>query len=198
MFIVKNKIGKRLINWLETSSAFNRHFVVLTWDKSYVIRRTKPNEELVKTEITPDNILTLQFKYHSSFSVLKEYVAEVDKLDYDNQKLYLNIWTNEQKTNLIKQTVLDLTPQTNETLKRMLDTKVFNEKYGDNYNYFITLYLNPDIISATDDNRRFSEVTLKYSLKSDYKKTEMRLKSKFDISKDEAKNLSSMISYWDK
>ena len=198
MLIVRHKIGKGLINWLMTSNTFKRYFVVLTWDKSYVVRRTKPIEELTKIEISPDNILTLKFKYHSSYGLLQEHVAEIDKLDYQNKMLYLNIWSNEQKINLIKQAVLNLTQQTNDTLRQLLDNKVFNEKFGNNYVYFITLYLNPDIVSATGNSRQFSEVTLKYSLKTDKKKAEMRLKSKFEISKNEARNLSSMISYWNK
>lgn len=198
MLIVRHKIGKGLINWLMTSNTFKRYFVVLTWDKSYVVRRTKPIEELTKIEISPDNILTLKFKYHSSYGVLQEHVAEIDKLDYQNKMLYLNIWSNEQKINLIKQVVLNLTQQTNDTLRQLLDNKVFNEKFGNNYAYFITLYLNPDIVSATDNSRQFSEITLKYSLKTDKKKAEMRLKSKFEISKNEARNLSSIISYWNK
>ena len=198
MLIVRHKIGKGLINWLMTSNTFKRYFVVLTWDKSYVVRRTKPIEELTKIEISPDNILTLKFKYHSSYGVLQEHVAEIDKLDYQNKMLYLNIWSNEQKINLIKQAVLNLTQQTNDTLRQLLDNKVFNEKFGNNYAYFITLYLNPDIVSANVNSRQFSEVTLKYSLKTDKKKAEMRLKIKFEISKNEARNLSSMISYWNK
>lgn len=129
MLIVRHKIGKGLINWLMTSNTFKRYFVVLTWDKSYVVRRTKPIEELTKIEISPDNILTLKFKYHSSYGVLQEHVAEIDKLDYQNKMLYLNIWSNEQKINLIKQAVLNLTQQTNDTLRQLLDNKVFNEKY---------------------------------------------------------------------
>lgn len=198
MITVRHKIGKGLINWLMTLNSFKRHFVVLTWDQSYVVKRTKPIEDLTKIEITPDNILTLKFKYHSSYRVLREYVAEIDKLDYENRILYLDIWTNEKNPNLVGRGVLNLSQQSNEILKQMLDNKVFHEKYGDNYTCFISLYLHPDIVSATDDKRQFSEITLKYSLKSDNKKAEMRLGRKFELSKNEAKNLCSMISYWDK
>lgn len=198
MFIVRHKIAKVLINRLMTLNAFKRHFVVLSWDQSYVVRRTMPIEDLTKMAITPDNILTLKFGYHSSYGVLREYVAGINKLDYENRILYLDFWTNEQKTNLVKQSVLNLSQQTNDILNQMLNNKVFSEKYEGSYNYFISLYIHPDIVSAADDSRQFSEITLKYSFMAANKKAEMRLKSKFTITKNEAKNLCSMISYWDK
>jgi uncharacterized membrane protein len=187
MFFVRKKIGKRFINLLMTSNCFNRYFVVLTWDETYIIRRTKPIDELIKIKITPKNILTLKFKYHSSRRILKEYIAEIDRHSYESQMLYLNIWTTEQKTKLITQTSIYLTKQTNETLKQFLEKKVFKEKYGENYTYFISLHLD----------RQNCEVTLKYSLSTDLKKNEMRLKSKFNISKNEARVLCCSISYWD-
>jgi hypothetical protein len=196
MLIVKHSLGKMLVNLLLTSSFFKRHFAVSTWGKSYVIRRTMPVEKLIKNEITEDTIFTLKFKYHSSHSVLKEYVAEIDYHDYENQNLYLKIWPGEQRTDLIKQKVLALTKQTNEILNKLLKTRIFNEKYGDDYSYFITLNLDPDIVKAAEDNRQFSEVTLKYVLRPHNKKAEMRHKSKFDISKGEARKLCTMISYW--
>jgi hypothetical protein len=196
MLIVKHSLGKMLVNLFLTSTVFKRHFAVLTWGKSYVIRRTIPVEQLIKNEITENTILSLKFKYHSSHTVLKEFAAEIANHDYENQKLHLNIWTSEQITDFVKQEVLSLTMQTNETLNKLLKIRMFDEKYGDDYHYFISLNLHPDILKATEDNRRFSEVTLKYSLKPDNKK-EMRHKSKFDISKSEARKLCSMVSYWE-
>jgi hypothetical protein len=196
MLIVRKKFGKRLVNLLMTFNAFNRHFAVLTWGKDYVLRGTKPIGELIKTEITEENILKLKFKYHSSHSVLKEYVAEIDKHNYEDNLLFLNIWSSEQKTELINKNILSLSEQTNIKLKELLDTRVFNEKYGDKYLYFLSLYLNPDIIDAKKDERQFSEITLKYCLRTDNKKSDRRHKSKFHITKNEAQKLCSMISYW--
>lgn len=198
MLIFRHKFGKGLVKLLMRFDVFNRNVAVLTWDNSYLLRRTKPVEELIKNEISADNILELKYNYHSSYSVLKEYVAEIDSLNYEEQKLYLNIWSNEYKINLIRRTVLKLTSQTNDLLKKLIDIKVFNGKYGDDYSYFISLHLDSGILKAEQDNRQFSEITLKYSLRKDIKKTEMRHKSKFNISKDEARNLCSMISYWKK
>ena len=53
--------------------------------------------------------------------------------------------------------------------------KVFDEKYGNNYSYFITLHLNVDIFKAKNDERKFSEVTLKYILKTENKKNDINL-----------------------
>ena len=75
---------------------------------------------------------------------------------------------------------------------------MFNAKYGENYSYFISLYLNPDIFKAKSDERQFSEVTLKYKLKTENSKSEMRHKTKFQITKEEATRLCSAISYWKK
>jgi len=196
MLIVRHNIGKKFVDLLLKSNLFNRHFAVLLFDKAYVIKKTKPIDELLKIKITEDNILSLKFDYHSSFKILQEYKAEIRKLDFAGQKLHLNVWTSEEKTELIKTAELDLTTTTNEKVKTLLDTKVFNEKYGSDYNYFISLYIKPDIKKADDDNRNFAEITLKYSLKPKNKETEMRLKKKFDLTKKEARNLCSIISYW--
>ena len=196
MLIVRHKFGKKVINYLMSLNIFNRHFAVLNWGKSYVIRQTKAVGQLLKTEITSDNILTLKFKYHSSASILKEYVAQIDKHHYNEQELLLNIWTSEDKTQFIKKSTLNLTNETNEKIKLLLDKKVFDEKYGQDYNYFISLNINPDINKGDNNNRSFAEITLKYSLKPDNRNSEMRLKSKFNITKNEAKNLCAIISYW--
>ena len=89
-----------------------------------------------------------------------------------------------------------MTIATNEKVKTLLDKKVFNEKYGSNYHYFISLHLKPDIKKVDDDNRKFAEISLKYSLKPNNKETEMRLKTKFDLTKKEAQKFCSIISYW--
>lgn len=196
MLIVRHNIGKKFIDLLLKLNLFNRHFAVLLFDKAYVIKKTKPIDELLKIKITEDNILSLKFDYHSSFKILQEYKAEIYKHNYEGQKLHLNIWTSEAKTELIKTAELDLTNTTNEKVKASLDTKVFKEEYGNDYNYFISLYINPDIKKVDDDNRKFAEITLKYSLKPNNKDTEMRLKTKFYLTKKEARNLCSIISYW--
>ena len=198
MMIIKSSIGKSIIKKLLTISVFNKNYSVLNWDNSFVIRRTKPVVELVKTEITDENILTLKFKYHSSHSVMAEYIAEIEQHLIDKKQLLLNIWTNEQRENLIKKSVLNLTEESNLKVAELLNTKVFNEKYGENYIYFIYLYLNPDIVNAKSDERQFSEVTLKYKLKIENSKSEMRHKTKFQITKEEATRLCSAISYWKK
>lgn len=196
MLIVRHSIGKKFIDLFLKSNLFNRHFAVLLFDKAYVIKKTRPIDKLLKIKITEDNILSLKFDYHSSFKILQEYVAEICKHNYEGQKLHLNIWTSEEKTELIKTAELDLTNATNEKVKTLLDTKVFNEKFGSDYNYFISLYINPDIKKVNDDNRKFAEITLKYSLKPNNKETEMRLKTKVDLTKKEAQKLCSIISYW--
>lgn len=181
---------------LMTSTAFNNNYAVLKWDNSIVLRRTKPVHELCKIEITESNILRLKFKYHSSHSVLFEYVAEVEQLLHDKKQLLLNIWNTEQKEILIKKVVLILTEETNMKFSEILSSKVFNDKYGDNYSYFISLHLNSDIIKVKKDNRQFSEVTLKYVMKPENKQNEMRHKTKISITKEEASKLCSEISYW--
>jgi hypothetical protein len=196
MLIVRHNIGKKFIDLLLKSNLFNRHFAVLLFDKAYVIKKTKPIDELLKIKITEDNILSLKFDYHSSFKILQEYEAEICKHNYEGQKLHFNIWTSEEKTELIKTAELDLTNATNEKVKTLLDSKIFNEKYGSDYNYFISLYIKPDIKKVDDDNRKFAEITLKYSLKPNNKETEMRHKTKFDLTKKEARKLCSIISYW--
>ena len=198
MIIIKSNIGKKIVKMLMTSTAFNNNYAVLKWDNSIVLRRTKPVDELTKIEITECNILRLKFKYHSSHSVLVEYVVEVEQLLYDKKQLLLNIWTTEQKEILIKKVVLNLTEETNMKFSEILSSKVFKDKYGDNYSYFISLHLNSDIIKVKKDDRRFSEVTLKYVLKPENKQNEMRHKAKIGITKEEASKLCSAISYWEK
>jgi hypothetical protein len=196
MIIIKSSIGKNIVKLLMTSNTFNKHYAVLNWDNSFILKRTKSIEELTKTEITDDNILTLKFKYHSSYSMMGEYVAEIDKHLHDRKQLLLNIWTNEQKEKLVKQDVLNLTDETNIKISELLSTTVFKERYGDNYLYFVSLFLHPDIVKATNDERQFSEVTLKYILKTETKNSDMRHKTKINITKDEAMKLCSKISYW--
>lgn len=196
MISIKSKVGKSIVKKLMTFNLFNRNYAVLNWNKSFVLRRTKTLDELVKTEIREDNILTLKFKYHSSHSIMCENVAEIDRHLYDKKQLLLNIWTTEGKEHLVKKDVVNLTDETNIKIQELLNTRVFNERYGNNYSYFISLYLHPDIVKAEETERRFSEVTLKYSLKIDSRKSEMRHKAKFHITKGEARKLCSTISYW--
>ncbi|GEM_PF-4334213 len=196
MLITKNKLGKRVLRFLMTFRAFNRNFVVLEWDEYYLVRRTKPFAELIKNKITEENILKLKYKYHRSHDVLKEYVAEIHKHIYDDKKLVLNIWTTEEKIDFIKKTEILLTEETNMLLKELLDKKVFKEKYGDEYIYFISLHLDREITKIGEDERQCSQLTLKYSLKT--AGNEKRLKSKINISKNEAKKICSAMSYWKK
>jgi len=198
MIIIKSRIVKGIVRLLMTSDVFNRNYAVLRWGNSFVLTRTKSIDELTKTEITDDNILNLKFKYHSSHSVMSENIAEIDRHLYDNKQLLLNIWTDEQKETLIKKGILNLTDETNLKFRELLNTKVFNEKYGLDYCYFISLHLHPDILKAKNSEIKFSEITLKYILNSEKKKNEMRHKTKIHITKDEARKLCSMISYWQK
>ena len=91
MLIVRNNVGKKFINLLLKSNHFNRHFAVILYNRAYVVKRTKPINELLKIKITEDNILSLKFDYHSSFGILQEYQAEICKHNYEGQKLHLNI-----------------------------------------------------------------------------------------------------------
>lgn len=198
MINVKSNIGKSIVKLLMTLNVFNRNYAVLKWEDSFVLTRTRPVDELIANEITKDNILTLKFKYHSSRSMMAENVAEVESHLFDNNLLLLNIWTNEQKEKLIRKDVLNLSEETNLKFKELLNKKVFNEKYGDNYCYFLSVHLHPDIVKANSYERKFSEITLKYSLKSKNKKNEMRHKTKISITKDEAREFYSKVSYWKK
>jgi hypothetical protein len=191
--IIKNTILKSIIKLFMTSNYFNRNFAVLNWGNSIILKRTKPIVELIKTEITEGNILDLKFKYHSSHHAMAENVAEVDSHLNDKKQLILNIWKSEQKEMLIKKEVLNLTDETNIKFYELLNAKVFDEKYGNNYFYFITLHLNVDILKA-----KFSELTLKYILKTKNKNNDMTYKTKFYLTKNEARKLCSMISYWKK
>ncbi len=198
MLVIKKRITKGLVNWLLTLKIFKRSFVVLSWGDSYVIKRTKPIEELVKNEISPENIFTLKFKYYSSTKVMKEYVADIFELNYESREMHLNIWTNEQKTSLVRKSVLNLTPQTNDELRNIILTnKVFYDKHGGDESYLLTLFLDSRIVSAAEDSRQFSKVIVKYVLKPTNRKAAIRIKRKVFISSSEAKELCSMISYWD-
>jgi hypothetical protein len=73
---------------------------------------------------------------------------------------------------------------------------VFNEKFGSDYSYFISVWLQPDIKNVADNDTRFSEGTLKYSLSHVADGKEKRLKSKFSLTKQEAIVFCSNISYW--
>jgi len=198
MIIVKNNIGKSLVRLLMTLNVFNKNYAVLKWDNSFVLTRTKPVDKLIANQITKDNILTLKFKYHSSHSIMAEYTAEVKSHLHDKKQLLLNIWTNEQKEKLIRKDTLNLTDETNFKFHELLNKKVFNEKYGDNYRYFLSVHMHPDIVNAKSKEQTFSELTLKHSLKPENKKNEMRHKTKFSITKDEAKEFCSKVSYWKK
>jgi hypothetical protein len=112
--------------------------------------------------------------------------------------LLLNIWTDKKKERLIKKAILNLTDETNLKFSELLNTKVFKEKYEDTYCYFISLHLSRDIVKAKPNERQFSALTLKYILKAKNKKNVMRYKTKIYITKDEARKLCSMISYWKK
>jgi len=198
MIIVKSNIGKSIIKLLMTLNVFNKNYAVLKWDNSFVLTRTKPVDELITNQITKDNILTLKFKYHSSHSIMAEYVAEVESHLHDNKQLLLSIWTDEQKEKLIRKDVLNLTDETSLKFNELLNKKVFNEKYGDNYRYFLSVHIHPDIVKAKSYEQTFSELTLKYSLKPENKKNEMRHKTKISITKNEAMEFCSKVSYWKK
>lgn len=196
MLIIRNSIVKKIINSLMRTKLFYNNFAILLWGNDYIVTRTKPVDKLSKTEITEKNILTLKFGYHSSSKVLKEYIAEIERQDYSLQKIYLNIWRTEEKVELIKKAEFELTETTNNEVKKLLDKKVFNEKYGNKYSYLISLYMTRDIIKAKASDRNYAEVTLKYLLEPIGRNHTMRHKTKFNITKEEARKLSFAVSYW--
>jgi hypothetical protein len=63
---------------------------------------------------------------------------------------------------------------------------------------FISVWLQHNIKTVTDTDRRFSVGTLKYSLKTGKHDKEKRLRAKFSLSKQEAIMICSNLSYWSK
>lgn len=194
--IIKGNIGKLTIRFLTKFPVFNRHFKVVRLGDTFKIFQSQPIAKLKDTEITTSNFLSLKFDIYDSFKLLKEHTAQVEKLDEERKQLILNVWDSEQMNSFIKRFSLSLTDRTFTELKELLDKKVFNEKVGDEYKYFISVWLQKDIKKATHKDRKFSEGTLKYSLKSATNRKEKRLKSKFRLTKQEAITFCSNISYW--
>lgn len=194
--ILSGKIGKWTVDFLTQFRLFNSRYKVVRFGNTYKILQSKPIDELKQTEITTSNILSLKFDIYDAFAVLKEHVAQVKDLDDVNNQLLINVWDSEQMNEFIKSFSLPLTAQTYSELKVLLSKKVFNEKFGSDYNFFISVWLQPDIKKVSDNDRRFSEGTLKYSLRHDADQKEKRLKSKFSLTKQEARAFCSNISYW--
>jgi hypothetical protein len=67
---------------------------------------------------------------------LKEYTAQVNKLDEEHKILHVDVWDNEQLNTFVKRFTLSLTDQTYLELKHLLSQKVFKNKFGDDYRYF--------------------------------------------------------------
>jgi len=107
-----------------------------------------------------------------------------------------NVWDSERMNKLIKCFSLSLTDQTYSELKQLLAKKVFNEKLGDNYSYFIFVSLDRNIKRKSAGDRRYVRGWLKYSLISEKDNKERRMKSKFSLSKQEAIIICANSSYW--
>lgn len=176
--------------------AFNRHFVIVNLGKAYKIFRSIPTEKLKRTPITTTNILSFKFDIYDAFHLLKEYAAQIDRLDMINKCISINVWDSRQMNTLIKTVTLSLTEQTFFELKELYDKKVFNERLGNNYMHFISIYLHSDIKRKANGNRGVAEGTLLYSLRSENDNKERRLKSKFSLTKQEAIAICSYVSYW--
>jgi hypothetical protein len=194
--ILKGNLGRLTINLLKKSSVFNRHFTVVRLFDTFKIFQSIPKEKLRQTEITSSNFLKFRFDVYDAFHILKEHAAQIEKLDEDNKCLIIKAWDSERMNRLIKRFSLPLTDQTFSELKRLLSVKVFSEKLGDNYIYFVSVWVQHEIKKVADSDRRYSEGTLKYSMVAEKDKKERRLKSKFSLTKQEAIEFSSNISYW--
>lgn len=194
--ILSGKIGKWAVNLLTRFPSFNRHYKIVRFGSAYKILHSRSVDELKSTKITTSNFLDFKFETYEAFKFLKEHTAQVKELDETNKELLVNVWDSEQMQKLIKTFRLSLTDQTYSELKSLLSKKVFNEKFGDGYNYFISVWLQPEIKNAADSDRRFSEGTLKYSLRHEADNKEKRLKSKFSLTKQEAIIICINISYW--
>ena len=192
--ILSGQIGRLIVKTLTKFSVFNKNFVIVSFAGAYKIFKYKPKNELTKIQISPDNILSLKFDYYDANRLLNQHTSQVHKHDFANNILLINLWDSPKMETSFGQFSLPLTDETNEALAHLLDKKVFDEKFGADCKYFISLWLHPDIVKAKADNRNFSEGILKYSLKSD--KKEHRLKSKFSLTKEEAKNFYAKVSYW--
>lgn len=194
--ILQGTIAKLFIRLLLRSSLFKRHFKVVQFADAFKIYRSRSAATIKKIVITPANILRLRFDLYESRDLLKEYTAQIDRLDETGKLLTLNVWDSEQMTTFIKQFSISLTDQTFTELKALFEKQVFDEKYGAHYKHFIWLYLHPAIKKAPAPSRQHAEGTFKYSLLSADSGKERRLKSKFSVTKQEALIFSANISYW--
>ena len=156
--------------------------------------------DLEKVNINETNIFELEFNYHSTVGRLYENPARIKSIDYAGKTLTIEVINNILERKQIKEFNLALSKKTFNQLVNLSREKVFKDKFGDDYDYFLSCYHDYRILEADESSRKYSVLTLTYRIKPENamnkKMKRMYFRKTMNWTVGEARRFKANTTYW--